>query len=94
MQCGSKETHYRLMRPCCEAEAKKHVRRHRDVAVCDSCGRLVLGYGNEAEWEKTRAELKKSAVAFESAKVGAVWVVAKDRAPASAALPDDDEEDE
>jgi hypothetical protein len=82
------------MRPCCEAEAKKHVRRHRDVAVCDKCGRLLLGHGNQAEHDKTRTELDKGKIPFEAAKVGSVWVVAKDRAPESAAIDDDDDDDE
>ncbi len=73
------------MKRCCEAEAKKHVKRHRDVAVCDGCGRLLLGYGNEAEFKKTQDELQTHGVAFEAAKVGPVFVIAKDRAPVGAA---------
>jgi hypothetical protein len=82
------------MNRCCEVEAKKHVRRHRDVAVCDGCGRLVLGYGNEAEWKKTQDELGRNKVAFEAAKLGALWIVAKDRAPAGAVEDDDDADDD
>ena len=68
------------MRRCCEAEAKRHVRKHRDVAICDECKRLVLGYDNEVEWKKTQDELSRNKVAFEAAKVAAFWIVAKDRA--------------
>ena len=68
-----------MKRNCCEAEAKKNIRRHRDVAVCDACGRLLLGYDNEAEWKKTQDELARNKVAFEAAKLGALFLVAKDR---------------
>ena len=68
------------MKPCCEKEARKNVKKHRDVAVCDGCGRLVLGYGNLAEFEKTQQELTQHGVGFEAATVGEIHVVAKDRA--------------
>jgi len=68
------------MKRCCEEEARKHVRRHRDVAVCDRCGRLILGYDNEVESKKTQDELARNMVAFEAEKLGVFWVVAKDRA--------------
>ena len=74
------------MKSCCEREAKKHVKRHRDVAVCDACGRLVLGYDNEVEAKKTGDELARNGVPFETGKVGKLFVVAKDRAPPGAAL--------
>jgi hypothetical protein len=84
------------MKRCCEAEAKKNLKRHRDVAVCDGCGRLVLGYTNQAEFEKTQAELAKHGVAFEAGKVGTMLVVAKDRNPAPVDDDggDDDEDDD
>jgi hypothetical protein len=84
------------MRPCCENEARKNVRRHRDVAVCDGCGRLVLGYTNSEEFEKTQSELESHGVAFEAAKVGNFLIVAKDRAaaPPEGELDDDEDEDD
>jgi hypothetical protein len=82
------------MKICCQAEAKKNVRKHRDVAVCDKCGRLVLGYGNEAEWKKTQDELARNAITFEAAKLGALWVVAKERAPEGAHDDSSDDEDD
>lgn len=83
------------MKTCCQAEARKNVRKHRDVAVCDKCGRLVLGYGNEPEWKKTQDELGKNKVPFEAEKLGSLWIVAKERAPAGAnAFEGDDEADE
>ncbi len=68
-----------LMKRCCEEEARRHVKKHRDVAVCDKCKRLVLGYDNELEWKKTQDELTRNEVAFEAEKLGALWLVAKDR---------------
>jgi len=82
------------MKQCCHAEARKNIRKHRDVAVCDKCGRLVLGYGNEAEWQKTQEELAKNRVPFEAEKVGALWVVAKERAPEGAYDDSGDEDDD
>ncbi|MEZ0227263.1 MAG: hypothetical protein ACAI25_01450 [Planctomycetota bacterium] len=85
------------MKPCCQSEAKKHVKKHRDVAICDKCGRLVLGYGNEPEWKKTQEELAKNKVAFEADKAGALWIVSKDRAPPNAVdleADDDDDDDD
>jgi hypothetical protein len=86
------------MKACCQAEAKKHVRRHRDVAVCDKCGRLVLGYGNEPEWKKTQDELARNKVSFEADKLATLWVIAKDRAPEGqyddSGDDEDDDEDE
>ncbi|MBI3724125.1 hypothetical protein HY251_09270 [bacterium] len=67
------------MKACCEKEARKHLKKHRDTAVCDACGRLVLGYGNEEDFEKTRGELERHGVAFETGKAGKLLVIAKDR---------------
>ena len=77
------------MRSCCESEASRHVKRHRDVAVCDGCGRLVLGYGNEDDVKKTADELRRAGVAFETGKAGKLHLVAKDR---TAAPPEDEDE--
>ncbi len=82
------------MKPCCQSEAKKHVKKHRDVAICDKCGRLVLGYGNEPEWKKTQDELTKNEVAFEADKVGKLWLVAKDRVATSPVDDEPDDEDD
>lgn len=82
------------MKACCETEARKNVRRHRDVAVCDKCGRLLLGYTNAAEFEKTQGELTKNGVAFEAGKVGSVMVVAKDRNPSPPASSEDEDDDD
>jgi hypothetical protein len=79
---------------CCEAEARKHVRKHRDVAICEGCGRLVLGYTNPTEFEKTKEELTRHKVAFEAGEVASVLVIAKDRAPVGAGNGGDDADDD
>ena len=31
---------------CCEAEARRSLKKHRDVAVCNGCERLLLAWDN------------------------------------------------
>jgi hypothetical protein len=88
------------VKTCCQNEARKHVRKHRDTAVCEVCGRLLLGYTVAGDFEKTKAELARHGVVFEAAKIGNVLVIAKDRAPpgnghgeADDADEDEDEDD-
>lgn len=64
---------------CCAAEAARSLARARDVAVCDGCGRLLLGWEDPAEQEKTRAELEGHGVDFAEGRVGRLWVTAKAR---------------
>lgn len=65
---------------CCAAEAAKSLRQTRDVAVCDRCGRLLLGWEDPVEQEKTRAELLRSGVEFAEGRAGKLYVTAKARA--------------
>lgn len=65
------------MKDCCLNEAKKHLRRHGQVARCDACGALVLAYGKETHYRNTVAELEKRGIAFESARLGELWLIAK-----------------
>jgi hypothetical protein len=67
------------MKPCCLAEAGRSLRKHRDVAVCDDCGRLVLAYANDRDFQSTVAELTRHGVAFETEIQGELKVVAKPR---------------
>ncbi len=67
------------MKACCETEAKKNVKKHRDTAICDRCGRLLLGYGAKDDFEKTKRELEAHGVPFEAGEVGKLFVIAKDR---------------
>lgn len=68
------------MKPCCEAEAKSSLRRHRDVAVCDGCGWLVIAYGVERDYLDTVAELERHAVEHHTGQRDRLWLIAKARA--------------
>jgi hypothetical protein len=67
------------MKSCCLAEARRSLRKHRDVAVCDDCGRLLLAYANERDFESTLSELTRHGIAFETAIEGPLQIVAKPR---------------
>lgn len=65
--------------PCCQQEADKILRRHRAVAVCDGCGRLLLAYGNEVDYERTLEELTDLEVDFTTGEANKLRIVAKER---------------
>ena len=67
------------MKTCCLEEASRSLKRHRDVATCDSCGALLLAYGNERDFEATLAELRSRGVRFETSEQGNLRIVAKAR---------------
>lgn len=64
---------------CCQTEADRNLTRHRAIAVCDGCGRLLLAYGNAEDYEATVEELSELGVPFSVGKRGKLRVVAKDR---------------
>lgn len=64
---------------CCAAEAERSLRKHRDIAVCDGCGRLLLAYGDEATFQLTVDELDANDVTYDTGRHGALWIVAKER---------------
>lgn len=65
--------------PCCQREADANLKRHRAVAVCDGCGRLLLAYGNREDYERTIEELRNHETAFAVGESGDLRIVAKDR---------------
>ena len=67
------------MKVCCLAEARRSLRKHRDVAVCDECGRLLLAYANDRDFESAVSELTRHGVDFETSLEGHFKVVAKPR---------------
>ncbi|HSF18493.1 MAG TPA: hypothetical protein VLK65_23395 [Vicinamibacteria bacterium] len=67
------------MKTCCLEEAARSLKRHRDVATCDSCGALLLAYGNERDFEATLAELRSRRARFETSDWGNLRIVAKAR---------------
>lgn len=64
---------------CCQKEADKNLRRHRAVAVCDGCGRLLLAYGNDLDYERTVEELTDLEVTFAVGTAHELRIVAKER---------------
>jgi hypothetical protein len=65
--------------PCCKAEARRSLKKHRDVAFCPDCARLLLAWDNPEEQRKTRAELSDHGVAFGEGRLGPLFVTAKVR---------------
>jgi hypothetical protein len=72
----------KAVKACCLAEARKSLKRPRDVATCDECGSLLLAYGNERDFQSTIEELTRQGVGFECAPsdvTGGLAIVAKVR---------------
>lgn len=67
------------LRDCCAAEAGKTLAKHRDVATCDGCGRLLLAYGDETTFQLTVDEFEAREVGYDTGRKGELWVVAKER---------------
>lgn len=67
------------MKSCCLEEARRTLKKHRDVATCDECGRLLLAYENDRDYQSTFDELTQHGVPFETSAIGKLKVVAKDR---------------
>ncbi|MGD8330849.1 MAG: hypothetical protein PVJ49_15580 [Acidobacteriota bacterium] len=67
------------LKDCCAQEAERSLRKHRDVAVCDGCGRLVLAYGDETTFQLTVDELDAKDVGYDTGRHGNLWIVAKER---------------
>lgn len=67
------------MKDCCLEEARKSLERHRDVATCDTCGALLLAYGNERDYRRTVDELNRHGAAFETSTLPGLFIVAKSK---------------
>jgi len=67
------------MNACCLQSAKRYIRKHRDVATCDGCGRLLMAYGNERDFEETKKALAARAMPFEAETFGALQLISKPR---------------
>jgi hypothetical protein len=70
------------MKSCCLEEAKKSLKKHRDVATCDECGRLLLAYANDRDFEATVDELRRHGLEPETAESEGLRIVAKPRVDA------------
>lgn len=67
------------LRECCREEAAASLDKHRDVATCDTCGNLLLAYGDQETFELTTRELGEQGASFDAGMVGSLHVVAKRR---------------
>ena len=68
-----------FFKACCTDSARRYLKRHRDVAVCDGCGFLLMAYENPRDYEETLKSLESWGGEFSSAEVGKLRVVAKSR---------------
>lgn len=67
------------MNTCCDNEARANIKRGRDVATCDQCGRLLLGYDNEQDFRHAADALTAAGTEFDHTRQGVLWVIAKKR---------------
>jgi len=67
------------LKDCCIKEAERTLRKHRDVATCDGCGRLLLAYSDETTYQLTVDELDAKDVGYQAGRHRDLWVVAKER---------------
>jgi len=67
------------LKDCCATEAARTLHKHRDVATCDGCGRLLLAYGDETTFQLTVDELDVKDVGCDTGQHGGLWIVAKER---------------
>lgn len=64
---------------CCRKEARASLKRHRAIATCDECDRLLLAYDNDVDYERTVEELAERGVDFTAGEQGDLKIIAKDR---------------
>jgi hypothetical protein len=58
---------------------KRFIKKHRDVATCDGCGHLLMGYGNPKDFEETKKALTAQGMPFDAEAFGALQVISKPR---------------
>ena len=61
---------------CCQTEAERSLAKHRKVATCDRCARLVLGDREEIDYERTIEELVANDIEFQVGVARKVRVIA------------------
>jgi len=64
---------------CCRTSAQRLLKKHRDVAMCDGCGMLLLAYGNDRDYDETRKALAAHGTPFGTMTQGTLRVIAKPR---------------
>jgi hypothetical protein len=66
------------MKTCCQKEMQSSIKKHRDVVRCDTCGKLILAYGNDEDFQKIMTQLKDTLIPFEITTFGKLQIVIKD----------------
>jgi hypothetical protein len=67
------------MKSCCLTSAKRYLKKNRDVATCDQCGFLIMGYTHFRDFEETTKALTVWGGEFFTIQLDNLWVVAKAR---------------
>jgi len=67
------------MNPCCLRSVKRYLKKHRDVAICDGCGHLLMAYGNDRDFEETKKALRGQGMPFEAEIYEKLRVISKPR---------------
>ena len=67
------------MKACCQASIKAYLKKHRDVAICDGCGYLLLAYGNDRDFNEAQKALAGHEIPFESERYGSLHILVKPR---------------
>lgn len=67
------------LKSCCQREARENLKEHQAVAVCDRCKQLVLAYGNDSDFEKTKADLEDLNIEYQAGKNGKLLIISKVR---------------
>jgi hypothetical protein len=62
---------------CCQNEAEASLRRHHDVATCDTCGCLLLAYTDVETFKLTVEEMESKGASFATERFESLFVVAK-----------------
>jgi hypothetical protein len=67
------------MKPCCHSSILAYLKKHRDVAICDGCGHLLLAYGNQRDFEEAEKALLSQGIPFEVEQRGPLRILLKPR---------------
>ena len=67
------------MKSCCQSAVQAYLKKHRDVAICDGCGYLLLAYGNQRDFEEAEKALSNQGIPFEVEQRGPLRILVKAR---------------
>lgn len=67
------------MKSCCLTEARRHLKKHGQVARCDECGSLLMAYRHERHYKSVLAELERRGIPYQLGRLDTLYVVARSR---------------